>query len=266
MIPNSPKNPICRKLNFDSPIAGSSRGSTSSESEFEADSNFPNWFCEGVDIDAKVSRLRETLIRAGESKAQPVEDPKSKFRTEYRRILSARDIVNDAIQLQKKEVEWLRNGIEMAVFDNETLVQRRRCVEHAVRQVKEKLSRLDSSVGIQLYTQKAVKSVLQLREDEYMPDDADANLNLPDEYQKYNNLSKLCDTALKSYDVVKKRNEEMQKELIALRNRQRKHQEAMRNLIGKADQRRVDEASEIFQNVPLENLRELAEKLKARKK
>ncbi|CAI2352999.1 unnamed protein product [Caenorhabditis sp. 36 PRJEB53466] len=254
------KHPICRRLNFDAP---SEPTLTREPIDFDKDPHFPRPWCHhDVELEPLISKLRVELIKSGYTGVQkPAADPTSKFRTEYRRIVNAVTIVNEAYSTQMRQLEWLREKLNMSANDYEILLNRQNYIEASVAKLKEQLTRFDSSVGILKSTQAAVKSVLELREDEYMDGMTDADL--PDEYQKYNEISKLCDTALKSYDVVKKRNEEMKRELLAARNKHRRHQEAMRSLMGEKERTKIDEAAEFLKDCSLDQLQRIRDQIKS---
>ncbi|KAF1771744.1 hypothetical protein GCK72_003572 [Caenorhabditis remanei] len=249
--------PAKRKLNFDTPPGDVTLN-------FETDVNFPKeWKIDGVNIEERIQKLREELREQGVNPVQnAIVDPRSKFRTEYRRILTAHAIITDAIRLNDKKISWFKNATEMMANDIDALHNRREHVDKSVEDFKKELSRLDASVGVLKSQQIAVKSVLELREDEYMGGADDFDSNLPDEYQKFGKISKLCEVALKSYDDIKKRNEEMQKYLMTEKNRQRKQREAMMNLMEEKERQRVEELDEVFKDFTLEQLKELRDNMR----
>ncbi|EFO95733.1 hypothetical protein CRE_13949 [Caenorhabditis remanei] len=264
--------PAKRKLNFDTPPGDVTLN-------FETDVNFPKeWKIDGVNIEERIQKLREELREQGVNPVQnAIVDPRSKFRTEYRRILTAHAIITDAIRLNDKKISWckwncflilekiefsVKNATEMMANDIDALHNRREHVDKSVEDFKKELSRLDASVGVLKSQQIAVKSVLELREDEYMGGADDVDSNLPDEYQKFGKISKLCEVALKSYDDIKKRNEEMQKYLMTEKNRQRKQREAMMNLMEEKERQRVEELDEVFKDFTLEQLKELRDNMR----
>lgn len=251
--------PPKRKLNFDTTLSDTTL-------HFEEDSSFPKeWKIEGDNIDKRVQKLREDLREKGVG-TQPnaVVDAKSKFRTEYRRIQTAHSIVSDALALHQKEVDWFSHSTQMMENDIEALHNRREHVDSTVNELKANLVRLDSSVGILKSQQLAVKSVLELREDEYMDDDVDSNL--PDEYEKFSKISKLCDVALKSYDIIKKRNDEMQKALMTERNRHRKQHEAVLNSMDRKEKERIDQLDDLFKDYSLDQLKALRDRMRQARK
>uniref|UniRef100_A0A1I7UG60 t-SNARE coiled-coil homology domain-containing protein n=2 Tax=Caenorhabditis tropicalis TaxID=1561998 RepID=A0A1I7UG60_9PELO len=209
---------------------------------FEENPDFPKeWKIDGVNIDERIQKLRDELREKGAS-IQPnaVVDPKSKFRT-----------VKHSTRMMSNDIDALHN--------------RREHVENTVEELKAQLTRLDSSVGILKSQQLAVKSVLELREDEYMAEDADDS-NIPDEYNKFSKISKLCEVALKSYAEIKKQNEEMQKNLFADRNRQRKEHEATMNSMDPNERERVVELDKLLKDFSLDQLKELRDRMREKRK
>ncbi|UMM15062.1 hypothetical protein L5515_002639 [Caenorhabditis briggsae] len=247
--------PAKRKLNFDN--------SADSTMNFEADDNFPRqWKIQGIDIDERVQRLRDELRAQGHHPAQnAVVDPNSKFRTEYRRILTAHSIITEAIRLNQKEISWYKNATEMMANDIDALKFRREHLDKSVEDLKNQLSNLESSVGILKSQQLAVKSVLDLREDEYMGGD-DVDSNYPDDYNKFGKISKLCEVALKSYDDVKKRTEQLQKTLMTERNRERRQRETILNGMDEKERTRVEELDEMFKDFSLDQLKALRDRMR----
>ncbi|CAB3407654.1 unnamed protein product [Caenorhabditis bovis] len=149
------------------------------------------WIINGVNLEERIAKLREEIAKHGSS-VIPLVDPRDKsvFRSEFRKMASAVEVVEAAMAQQTKQIEWMKNA--EVLLDRDTANLQKRC-EHLVKEVDElrnQLVVLNSNITAQ--TQRAVQAVVDIRCEENLLDVFDCNENRDELYEKYRSISRLC--------------------------------------------------------------------------
>ncbi|CAI5438086.1 unnamed protein product [Caenorhabditis angaria] len=203
----APKTPVKRKLDddfdFDSPR------------EEASSSNGISWEYEGVDLDAKIAKLRDQLVRENvKDLPKAVPDPRSPLRTEYRKMQNSIAIATEAAKYMKKKIDWMEYALAMSTNDETQLDEKRRNLAEHMKNLRKDLDKMNANISTN--TQKAVKTVVELYEDDY-ENCGESEEDNRESYDKFTKISKLCKIALDSFQTVLKRIEELEKEVVKLR-------------------------------------------------